>query len=1123
MSIRRKIKGHLRFSGAAALAVAVLVIVLSFFLSSNNIRLPFRNSSARAGKIISLKLDYLDSCIDRILTCGETNISGFQDDMVLYTYFGDSLVRWQNEFPLLGDELIPHFDGYLTHLEFGLSSPISHLGEDYVLTQFGDEWYLARKESDISGYTVVGGLRVASGGKAAGYLRLGEQAGISTLMEGIGEPVEYKGRPLFVISNSTGGIFGSRVSGMLFSPLLFSSGEILDSFGAFICVCCLVFLLVLGLYLNRLRLFNHILGNRKALSRWGFILVVFIIALGAWSLWSVWNLLSNSSIALEPQWYSGGFLLTLLAIVFSTLQIGGVLLLAKMLESVTASLKGVPANHKILTYKGITILSLAVSVLFFAMSLYEHSIEESSRTRIWANRLSVERDLMTELHLLGIENDISSDPRIPYFLQNSSDISSITSGIQESYFQKEAASYTVSVDVVSTGDRNAARILSEKFFSGTLIAPGSNFVAKRLQGRISYTGMFTYSAGDASTTYFLINLDSKGQRQSRSSSSVYSSFDSSEPTEIYIPRIYAYAKYSDGKLINYRGSYAYPIIIDDFHQSIIDGGKSFFTKNRYIHFIYAVDDEQVVILSRPLRSSLMLLSGYLSLFLVVLFVMLVFLWTGGGFKRPGPSQVKGFRRRINATVIMSVVVVLGCLSTVSVKFVLDKSLADRMELMSMGVSSVESLIENKCRDYQSSREIETADFLSFLRNAGNDANTDITLYRTSGKAFLSTASDAFSSPFVSMRMGDMAFDSICRQRQRFFVESRKVRGVHFYNLYAPVLNREGTMLAIVCVPFGNSRRDVMIEVVPHAILLFTISLFLLLIVFNVIRRFTDRLFEPLSEVSAKMKNASGGLEHIKYEPRDEVSLLVDSYNRMVDDLKESSIKLAQSERDKAWSAMARQVAHEIKNPLTPIKLELQRLVYLKQKGDPSWEKKFSEIAAIILEHVDVLTETADEFSSFAKLYTQEPVEINLDKMLQDQVTFFSGRQDIEIEYMGYRDAVIYGPKPQLIRVFVNLMTNAVQALTISGTTGGKVLVQLRNSIREGYYEVLVEDNGPGVAPENQDKLFQPNFTTKSAGAGLGLAMCKGIVEKCSGTIRYEKSFTLGGAAFVVQLPKQSYS
>ena len=126
------------------------------------------------------------------------------------------------------------------------------------------------------------------------------------------------------------------------------------------------------------------------------------------------------------------------------------------------------------------------------------------------------------------------------------------------------------------------------------------------------------------------------------------------------------------------------------------------------------------------------------------------------------------------------------------------------------------------------------------------------------------------------------------------------------------------------------------------------------------------------------------------------------------------------------------------------------------------------------------------------------------------------------------EAYVMVPKPQLIRVFVNLITNAIQAVEIrqrelmeeSGETlKGKIVICLRNSTKDGYYDIVFDDNGPGVSGDNLDRLFTPNFTTKSGGTGLGLAICRNIVEKCGGTISYSKSFSLDGASFTVTIPK----
>ena len=200
-----------------------------------------------------------------------------------------------------------------------------------------------------------------------------------------------------------------------------------------------------------------------------------------------------------------------------------------------------------------------------------------------------------------------------------------------------------------------------------------------------------------------------------------------------------------------------------------------------------------------------------------------------------------------------------------------------------------------------------------------------------------------------------------------------------------------------------------------------------------------------------------------------------------------------------------------------MKLSIQRLQRLKAKGAENWPQIFDEVSEQLIEQTDMLSATASDFSAFAKLYEEEPVGINLGSFIEQQIDSYNGINNIKINYLGLDGAVIIGPKPQLTRVIINLINNSIQAL--EKTEGGKILVSVRNSDEHGFYDILVEDNGPGVSQENLDKLFTPNFTTKSSGTGLGLAISKIVLERAGASISYSKSFTLGGACFKIHYPK----
>ena len=244
------------------------------------------------------------------------------------------------------------------------------------------------------------------------------------------------------------------------------------------------------------------------------------------------------------------------------------------------------------------------------------------------------------------------------------------------------------------------------------------------------------------------------------------------------------------------------------------------------------------------------------------------------------------------------------------------------------------------------------------------------------------------------------------------------------------------------------------------------------------------------------------------------------YNKMVEDLEESTRQLAQNEREQAWKEMARQIAHEIKNPLTPMKLSIQYLMKLKEAGVPGWEDKFESVSKSLLEQIDTLSQTATEFSSFARFFSEDITRVDLDALIQEQKEFFDNREDVQIEYCreGAGEAPVDARRSQLARVLVNLITNAIQALDSVGMADGKVRVSLAPVQDGAAWQIDVEDTGPGVSEEDLPKLFTPNFTTKKTGTGLGLAICRSIIEQSQGTIAYSRS-DLGGARFTIVLPK----
>jgi signal transduction histidine kinase len=600
----------------------------------------------------------------------------------------------------------------------------------------------------------------------------------------------------------------------------------------------------------------------------------------------------------------------------------------------------------------------------------------------------------------------------------------------------------------------------------------------------------------------------------------------SGPGDINIPQFYSYAKYSEGRLTSYKGNYPFPTEAEQFAgASPGDEESEVMRLNGYTHFIHKVGENETIIISRPKRSGIVYFTSFSYLFLVMLALVMLF----ASSEKKTTFKSNYFKTRINTILFITSTMILVSLTVVSVFFVYKRNQENMHNLMSSRINTIQALIETHAKGVHKVADMMSPLFRSSLENISGTTKSDITLYTPEGKVFYSSTPEVFDKMILGNRINQEAYHNIRHLKQRFFIGSASISDFRYWSLYAPILNADRDIVAIVSSPYVEGDYDFRREAFFHAALLINIFLLLLIISLIFSTRSVNEMFEPLIEMGKKMSVADiHKLKPIKYQREDEISSLVEAYNRMVQELNDSTARLAQAERDKAWSQMARQVAHEIKNPLTPIKLEIQRLIRLKENGNPKWEEKFDKVTAVVLEHIDILTETANEFSTFAKLYSEEPVLVDLDKTLRDQILIFDNKENISIGYIGMEEAMVMAPRPQLIRVFVNLIANAVQAVEIrqremeendEEVVAGKVIIALRNSNKDGYYDIVVDDNGPGVTEENQSKLFTPNFTTKSGGTGLGLAICRNIIEKCEGSITYSKSFGLGGASFTVTLPK----
>jgi nitrogen fixation/metabolism regulation signal transduction histidine kinase len=235
---------------------------------------------------------------------------------------------------------------------------------------------------------------------------------------------------------------------------------------------------------------------------------------------------------------------------------------------------------------------------------------------------------------------------------------------------------------------------------------------------------------------------------------------------------------------------------------------------------------------------------------------------------------------------------------------------------------------------------------------------------------------------------------------------------------------------------------------------------------------------------------------------------------MVKKLEDSAQALAKSEREGAWREMARQVAHEIKNPLTPMKLSIQYLQRAIQDRNPNVEAMSQKVSATLVEQIDQLAKIASDFSQFANIGNVKIEMFDVNEVLTSLINLYSANTRLKITFNSpEKPAIIRADRTQINRLFTNLFQNAIEA------SDGKAVIpiEIQEQIHANKLFINISDHGCGIPAEMQEKIFTPNFTTKTSGTGLGLAMCKGIVEKANGRIWFE-TVEGEGTSFYVLLP-----
>lgn len=578
--------------------------------------------------------------------------------------------------------------------------------------------------------------------------------------------------------------------------------------------------------------------------------------------------------------------------------------------------------------------------------------------------------------------------------------------------------------------------------------------------------------------------------------------------QAYRPQELSYAIISNSRIEYSAGSFSYePLIekeltnVDLYSEGIFRAG--------FLHVGVEDVTGRLAIVSSPSFPVMYRLSDFSFLILLGIGVVLIFLLIEGVIHYSG-SENLFFSARIQLILNMAFFVPLVAVCVITLGLTAKSSREQLKEdFLSKATQFGKAIALAKDTGLRNQEEFEDT-----FKNVSTLSNLDANLYSTEGTLLATSQPLIFENQLLAPYLDPIVFRRM-KRGEATFVATDQVGSLEFYVAYSKILSPDtGEMLGILGIPFfqsGLSIEQMQIRVLANIISIFTLVFIVLLIVSFFVTKWLTAPLRMITDTLGRISLTKAN-KPLEWKSDDEIGLMVREYNHMLDTLSDSKRELERNQREKAWREIAQQVAHEIKNPLTPMKLTLQQLERSLQND--TGNDKLKKTVQSLLSQINSLDELASSFSSFAKMPEPvlKPIELVslLNRIISLHVQEGNVRLQTEIPV-----APIFADDQLLSRIFSNIILNGIQAVE----RGKRPIITISLKLKGSYFSVFISDNGSGVEPELIDKIFLPHFTTKKTGSGLGLAIARQGIEQMGGRISFQTSSD--GTMFRIDLPKNS--
>jgi signal transduction histidine kinase len=578
----------------------------------------------------------------------------------------------------------------------------------------------------------------------------------------------------------------------------------------------------------------------------------------------------------------------------------------------------------------------------------------------------------------------------------------------------------------------------------------------------------------------------------------------------------SYATYKNNLLVNACGDNRlnYP-----FNTSFIPDrqlSSTFFAHKGFWHYLQKAKKGKIFLVSFPVTSlrDIISLSSYL--FILYGLFMLSVLLLGGQLARYY-YNLRTLQARIRLIVIGLVILALTGFGAITIIYLINHYREENKDYVFRQLESISKELQNRMGE-ENVLTPSNSDYNNYiLGKVATLFGNDINLYDTTGCISSSSRINLFEEELLPSVLPPLVYRNLIQKHEADFSQDETIGSLPYKSYYVQLRNNNYRLLGYMQLPVFDTQKKLETEIIDLVFSLVNIYVLLFVAAALFSLWISNRITVPLQMLSDRFSSFSLGQANrpVDYSRKDEIGSLISVYNTMVKELEEKAIRLAQQEREGAWKEMAKQVAHEIKNPLTPMKLSVQHLQKSLEEKDENWKSRFDRVARTLIEQIDSLNRIADEFSTFASLERSQPETIDLEPIIYSVAELYKNDESpIHIDITPSVNTKILADKNQLLRIFNNLLKNAVQAT--EQIPEPRVAVHVTD-LPEGRILVEISDNGHGISEQDREKIFTPNFTTKSGGTGLGLAMVKRLAEQNKGKV-YFTSAEGKGTSFFLEFP-----